>query len=1346
MKPNIHISFILLFACTILYAQKDDITFRRVSPPGGYSIQAISCFAQDQHGYIWMAGFNGVIRYNSKEITRFIHNPENFDGLPSNKVTEIVVDNNNKVWVSTVKGLCVFNPEQQRFDRVEYKYEDGSKSNDNLFSIQVDGFNRLWVVDENYFGYLDEENKRLIRITDGLSDSPRLLYKDQGNRLWLGTEEGAVYQVLIQDKKASKLIDGLGSLVRTIASSHNEIWVGYQQHGARKYNFNGKLLKHYKYSSDPEFNLESTSVRKIWRDTRGRIWIGSYLGLYMSDGNTLVHLDHDNYEGLPHNSIFDLFEDQQGGLWIGTWSGGVAYIHHSDNTFTNYRHSELPGTISDNMVSSFAQTPEGEIYVGTELFGLNTFNIQNSTFKQHNIINSKKVIDIKALSIDLKGGLWVATAFNGILYRPHKQTEFINFSEGEEDGKHVSSKETYALCPSDSGMWIGTIKDGINFYNFNTGKITFESNERPYKELLGSNITSIKKDKNKNLWLTTSDGFYKVHLPTKKLTRFSTASIAKHRTHRQSFYTCAELSDGNIWIGTEGDGINIYHPKGDSISYFNANGLLKSKDVYGIIEDHNNNIWITSNNGLILYDRIDNTSRRFIISDGIQGNLFNINAIFKDKSNNLYFGGTNGFSFLEPKSIKTNKRPPNVLLNKITVNNHVIIPKPKKRNEFEHIVLKPDETTFTFSYSADNYLFPEKNEFVYRLTNYVNDWVYDANKGSASFVNVPAGDYTFEVRASNNDGVWNHKPSIIKVTIKQFWYRSNTALTLYLLIILLIGFFIFRFYKERLKLKKQLLIEKIQHEQDDELNNMKLKFFTNISHEFRTPLTLINGPVTSLLKSNNLSSDEYKQLDTIRRNTNRLLQLINQLMDLRKKEKTMSKLNISKVDLLSFINERLLNFSMEAKRKHIELSFNHDKKEFPIEVDEEKLDKIIYNLLSNAFKFTPDKGKISVSIQLDESSSQNNYSNQLSFGKCETKNIVRILISDTGPGIESQEMPNIFERFEQGSKGTQKIDSTGIGLNLCKDYTIMHRGVIVVQSTPGEGTCFTVQLPVKQKAQKILHKSHEKVKNINSWESIEKEDIKSNPADKNINILVVEDNKDLQQYIVNLLQDYYSVISADNGKQGLEVLNNTNINLVISDVMMPEMDGFEFCKRIKSQIEISHIPVILLTALSSAENTSTGLGKGADAYISKPFDENILLSQINNLIIQRKRLQESYSKKFLTQQPIDVGSLDNFFLNKINKIIEDNIENENLSVDMIANEMGFSRSQLYRKTKQISNLTTSEYINMVKVKKATALLTSKNYTIDEVAFKSGFNSHSYFSKCFKKIHKQSPKEFLISLD
>ncbi|WP_372648118.1 two-component regulator propeller domain-containing protein [Draconibacterium sp.] len=1345
MKPKCFLVLLLFIYSFKLHASIDEITFRRISPPGGYSFQAIHNITQDMMGYIWMGSSDGIIRYDSKEVIRFVHQANNPNSIPSNRISGIEIDNKNNVWVSTDAGLCLYNHKNQNFDAVDYTYEDGTAAGKQINSITLDGEGKLWISDQDFFGYLNAEHNQLIRISKGLNKLPRLLYTDDTNRLWLGTQDGTIFRISANQKKAEKIIDGPGSVTRTIFATNDQILVGFDTHGARRYDMHGNLISQYSYPINPQYNFERASIRKIWRDTRGRIWIGSYFGLFLDTGTNLIRFDQEEYSGLPHNSIYDIYEDKQGGLWISTWSGGIAYLHHADNKFKTFRHSLAPNTLSSNMVSSFAQTTNGELYVGTELNGLNLFDKRSNSFQKIKVLKNGGILNIKSLCADDKGGLWVGSAFNGLFYREKGETVFKNFSLGTENRSTIPRIQVYALCKSDSGIWIGSSAGGLLFYSFEKKEIVNQSNTYPLVQLNNVTFRHIALDSKNNLWLASLNGMFQVHLPSGKIKRFSTDNLADFNPITPAFYFVTELSDGRIWMGTRANGIYIYDPETNQLSHFTAKGVLKGHDVYGIIEGYDNSICITTNDGLFLYETEKDKVRKFEITDGIQGNLFNPGAIFNDSNNNLYVGGTNGFTVMGPSSIKMNELAPNVLISKVEVNNQKVIPSQNIRHKFNKLVLDPQETSIKFHFSADNYLLPEKNRFMYRLTNYIDEWVGENIDGTATFFNVPAGNYIFEVTACNNDGIWNDIPTQLPVEIKQFWHKSQLALIFYSIAVFLILLAFYNFMRERVKLKKTILIEKIKYEQEEQLHEMKLTFFTNISHEFRTPLTLINWPLKKLIEADNLSDEQREQLKTIKRNTNRLLQLINQIMDLRKVEKGKTKLNITKIELVNFVQERILNFSEEAKQKNIQFAFNHNNENTLIEADDEKLDKIIYNLLSNAFKFTPVNGKITVEIHDNQIQRSNYFSNQLSYGKLENEDFVDIQVIDSGIGIESDDLPKVFERFEQGKKNKTNEYSSGIGLNLCKEYTLMHRGAIIVQSTPGEGTSFSVQLPAKQKAQKIMYQNQTLAKNISSWQPQEKAIVKEKVVNEDINLLVIEDNVDLRKFLISFLKDYYTILWAENGKQALDILKTQNIHLVISDVMMPVMDGFEFCNILKSQIETSHIPIILLTALSSEENTITGLSNGADAYIAKPFDENLLLSQIDNLLEQRKRLRKNFVPKFISNQPVEMGSLDNYFLNKVNLIIEQNIEDENFSVEKLATELGFSRSQLHRKLKQISNYSSSEYIMIVRMKKAATLLASKQFTIEEVAYKTGFNSHSYFSKCFKKLLNKTPKEYIKDL-
>ena len=1339
------LTFFLIFSCRLAFAQETDIHFRQISPPGGFVLDRINTIVQDDLGYIWMGTRQGLIRYDSKNTKWFIPIANDSLSLPDEVVNNIFSDAENQIWISTNRGLCQFDREKQKFNRIKYTYEDGSKSDDIVLATLRTDDDRLLIIDQAHFGYLNLQSNQLVRIGTDQIKSPRVLYKDNFNKIWIGTSDGDVFRYFPSTNTLNKVIS-TNIIINSIYAENKLIWIGTEGEGAKLYTSEGKLLKQISFNKTSD-NTLGGHVRVIKKDTYGRMWFGAYEGLYMDDGNKLTRFKPDDYPGLPHNSIYDIYEDKKGALWIGTWAGGLTLIHHSDNNFKTYRQSSFRNSISNNMVSSFIQADRNELLIGTEVGGLNSFNLTTEEFNVIQLTDNQQIDNIKSLCKDKQGGIWVGTLWHGLWYRPAGSTKFKSFYKGPEDGNHISSKGVYSLCAVDSGVWIGTFSHGINFYSFKTKSIRYCFKDTSH-DLDMSSITaqSIITDSNSNLWLGTLLHFlYKVHLPSGRITQIVKDQFDAEYANLNIYYLWKH-SSGDIWIGTRSKGLLILHPDSNQIEEFDAGDLLKGKNVYGIIEDQNKKVWITSSNGLIFYDPEVQTKRHFMYTDGIQSHLFAPQPVYKDDKGNLYFGGTNGFTRINPAEIKMNLIKPLTSINEVlTINNKSIFPNHSNIFEIETIYLHPKETTFRINFSADNYLMPEKNKYKYRLVNYYNEWVDIQNEGSVLFTNLRAGEYTFKVKACNNDGLWSDSPTKMKIVIEKFWYRTNVAYLSYFSVFAIILYFFSRFHFERLKLKRAVIQEKNKRENEELIHEMKLKFFTNISHEFRTPLTLISWPLKRLISADNLTEEQHEELVVVNRNSKRLLQLINQIVDFRKLEKGKSELNISRFDVIKFIKELQLNFSSEDKSHAINFVFESPYSALEIEADYEKLDTIIFNLLSNAYKYISEKGQIKISVNKTISHNSTDYSSQLSFGEISGDDFVEIAIEDTGSGIDSEDLLKIFNRFEQGKQNTgkdgEKKHGSGIGLSLCKEYSLMHNGKITAQSNVGKGSRFTIILPAKQKAHNLLFESHHEFQDLKITEGnaikFRQEEL---PAKLN-HILVVEDNKDFRIFICNFLTQYYIIEFATNGEEALEILKKHNIELVISDVMMPKMDGFELCSIIKSQVETCHIPVILLTALSSSENLIVGLDKGADAYLTKPFDENILIRQIENILDQRRRIHENFSKQFISQKTVEVGSLDNFFLNRVRKVVEKNITDENFGMEMLAEELMISRSQLHRKIKALSGETTSDFVNLIRIKKAVELIKKENYLFNEVAFHVGFSSQSYFTKCFKKVYNSTPKDY-----
>lgn len=1335
-------------------AQVNDISFRQISPAGGFTLDGIKCIIQDDLGYMWMGTSQGLIKYDSKQTNWFVPLTNDSLSLPSEVINTIFCDADNQIWVATFQGLCKFDREHQKFEHIKYTYEDGSKSRKSVMAVLKTENNRMLVIDDSYFGFLNLETKQFTRVGKNEIDSPTKLYKDNSNRIWIGTLNGNVFRYFPAKNKVSKVISGK-TKVNCIYSENKQIYIGTEGEGAKLYNIDGEFIKQISFDNS-SLNSKPGYVRVIKKDTYGRFWFGTYEGLYMNDGYKIHRFKPDDYPGLPHNSIYEVFEDKQGGLWLGTWSGGVALIHHSDNNFQTFRHSPSRNSISNSMTSGFAQISKNELLIGTEVGGLNSYNMNTGEFDIVQLAENDEIETVKSLCKDKLGGIWVGTFRKGLWYRPEGSTKFKQYVRGPEDGNHISSESVYSLCAVDSGVWIGTFHNGINFYSFKTKTIRhcFKNNSSGIR-MANIAVKSILSDSENNLWLGTLSGnLYKIHLPSGSIFQYTTKeSIVQNESTNpvsqfvdNSIFYLMKHKSGEIWCGTNNSGILIFNPESNRFTPFDADGLLSGKNVYGIIEDQNKIIWITSNVGLISYNPETHATRHFVYSDGIQSNMFSPQAVYKDTWENLYFGGPNGFTIIKPTDVRLNSRKPYTIINKVTTkNNKSFYPVYSSNFELAPIELNPEETTFRINFSADNYLMPEKNKYKYRLINFYDEWIDLENDGTVLFTSLDAGEYIFEVKACNNDGIWSDSPTQMHIKIRNYWYKTTLAYLSYLLLFFGLLYFIGRFYFERIKLKRAVLLEKQQRENEEQMHEMKLKFFTNISHEFRTPLTLISWPIKRILNAGNITDEQREEMEVANRNSNRLLQLINQIIDLRKLEKGKGKLNISRIDIIDFTKELQKGFSIETKAREINFLFESDYSSLEIEADLEKLDTILYNLLSNAYKYVSEKSEIKITISKTISTPNQEYSNQLSFGEILVDDYIEIAIEDTGSGIDNEDLLRIFTRFEQGKqkdiKDTTQVQGSGIGLAMCKDFTLLHHGKIMVQSNLGKGSRFTVLLPTKQKAQKVLFESHQKIKNLYTNENSTVQLKHDKDQEKQSHILVVEDNADFRKLITKHLNQYYHIKSASNGNEALQVLKSHIIDLVVSDVMMPQMDGFELCSIIKTEIETSHIPVILLTALSSSENLIAGLDKGADAYLTKPFDESVLVKQIENILQQRQRIKENFSKQFIAQKTVEVSSIDNFFLNRVRTVVEKNISDENFGMDALAEELMISRSKLHRKIKSLSGVTTSEFVNLVRIKKAVELIKEKNYRFNEVAFEVGFSSQSYFNRCFKKVYNVSPKEY-----
>ncbi len=1340
MKKLIIYGFSLLISF-YTQAQVEDLHFTRVSPPGGLNFQHIHNITQDKEGNIWMGSNQGVYRYNSSGFIRYHHNPTDMGSLRSDIVNQLLVDKHNKIWVANNSGLDIFDNANQKFIHFNYASNGVKTVNRPIYSIGIDGQNNIWIADSRGLGCIDTVKHEVSYIDAEAFDTiPYLIYFDKENKGWVGTNSGSIYQFNSNNKKTDKIIDGPGSNPRVIYVENDSIYVGYQSHGARLYNTDGQLMRHFEYNQEPKWDIKNVSVRSILRDNVGNLWIASYSGLFVERDGELHRINSENQDAIPNKSFYSVFQDRSGGLWFGTWSGGLIYYNVAANNFMHFSHTQTSGSLSDNIISSFVELDDGSMYIGTEVGGLNKYWPQTEKCEKIRLGNTDEIINIKALSIDKDGTVWVGTYRHKLWYQKKGSDTFVQMNPKNHPSFPSQIEHVYAIAPCKQGIWIGTFGNGVYFYDFKKNSFTSFNNMNISEEVqLTRFVRTLHVDSEDGLWVGSNSG----------VSRFypDEASQVWNETFHDPLghvYYIHQMDNNEVWVGAKATGIHRYKYKEKSIANLGTDSLFLGKDVYGFVADQDKNVWITTNTGLYFYDTLNHNLRQFNEIDGIQGNQFNPQSIFKDDKNKLYFGGTNGFTVVDPNKLKTNLRPPKVILNWLSVNNkHKLYPEfNTAKDSYNPLKFGYNKTSFRVTFAADNYLLAGKNRYKYRLVGIYDEWIDNETDNQAVFTSIPSGDYIFEVKAANNDGIWNQNPTTLPVSIKLPWWRTTLAYLIYLAIFAAIWRTIYNARRDRMALRKSLLVLKIKQEQEEQLHEAKLKFFTNVSHEMRTPLTLISGPLNSVISKETLSQSALQKLKLIQQNTTRLLTLMNQVLDFRKLEKGSNKILLSQIDLRELLQQCIGFFAEEANEKGIRYTLTQPL-DFTVQGDREKLDKIFINLLSNAFKSVKQNGFIDVKVENKSVLGDLSYQHHIKMGQLPEEEYVQISIIDSGLGFDEKMQDTMFKRFE---KGYGNEIGTGIGLSICKDYVLLHHGQITASGTPGKGACFTVTLPLSQNEQWIPQQPpsplHDDCKEVKSLEE-SKPLVHRNEEGVPYRILVVEDNDEMRRFLIDILSTYYFVDEAPDGAQAIAQLNNEAYDLVLSDVMMPEIDGFDLCNKIKSTIELSHIPVVLLTALSSDANEIKGLTTGADDYITKPFSENLLISRLSNLLKQREDLKLAFQNSFIHDQNVQSqGKLENYFLDKVSDIIKANVSNVDFSVETMSSEVGMSRGHLHRKLKQLTNYSPNEYIRLIRLRDAAKLLKEGNYNVEEIVFMVGFNSPSYFTKCFKEQYDKTPKQYM----
>ncbi len=1305
--------------------------FREVSPKGGFTFGSIHRIEEDNYGFIWMGTHHGLFRYNSETFEKFVHLPGNENSIPSNYISAITKSKDNQMWFASDNGVFFYNQSKEIFERCSF-IDNNTPLPYNTSRLLANPIGGLWSINSNRLYLLDPNTETYQPIAPHPNDSiVNFMTLDNEDRLWLKSGKGCVYWSRAPYKEYYYFGNVTNSAILSMLYAQNKLWIAYESNGAESYDQGGNLIAKYGQTSNPNTNIKSDRVRKIIEDSNKNIWFATYNGISILHSNgTISFYNAKNTKGMKHSSIYDIFIDSKDGIWIGTWSGTLSYLNSYDNHFT---HLGTENGLSNAVVSSVNEG-KGLIWIGTEGGGLNTYNPDDKTIAHHPLTTELELIqNIKAIKFDPKGGLWIGTFNDGLWYINH-----FDKNGYPEYPIKILDGEIYDIKFDSTYAWIATYFSGFHKIELQSFYRSEAQESRVPEATNINHLRTLLLDSNRGLWIGTQNG---IHHKKQSTDTFNQYLYKPNSTDNQPVYhvyNIFEDSQQDVWIGTS---MGLYHfnPEQNLLSPFTPSQSFALNEAYGITEDHDHNLWISTDNGIVQYNPESKFLRLFTEEDGLQGNQFNPGAVFKGSDGTLFFGGPNGVTMFTPENIKTNIEPPQPIVVDLFINNQRQTPANAEAIVQKSILtdhqldLKHNQNSLTFHFVANNFLSPQKNQFSYRLVNYNDEWNTGSYR-SVSYTKIPPGKYLFQLKAANNDGIWNETPLEIAIKIDFPWWQKWYAFMAYISFGLLAVFYFHRERKIKQQLLNEVLMEKIRSQHKTELNNSKLTFFTNISHEVKTPLSLIISPLEHLIINRKEDADLSETLHIIHRNANRLKHLLHQLIDIRRIEAGQLTTTKDLLPIIPAITEVLEYFTLEAKERNIKLVMTSSQDSIEIAVDLDKFDKIIFNLLTNAFKYVNDNGSICVEL------SRTNGNSQPLIGSVYEGSMAEIKISNTDSYISESAYSAIFERFFQLQSNRKQ--GTGIGLHMVKEYVLLHNGQIDIHSDKNRGTAFIIRLPwIHVSDQKTLSHAPESIKLSAHSETNPSVLTNELVSEKQYLILVVEDNSDLRLLLRKMLSKNYSVITASNGKSALEQVNSVCPDLIISDVLMPEMNGFEFCQHIKTNIHTNHIPIILLTALDTEENQIEGYKTGADIYIAKPFSEALLITQIQNLLSTRKKLRDKFLNPSAVLSANDRQNPTLSFLTQAESIVSEHLLDPNFTVEVLAEKLKISRASLHRKLKNQTDQSATEFIRFIRLKSAIKMLKAGTSSLSEVAYNVGFSSPSYFSISFKKLFGKTPKEY-----
>ena len=1363
LKYNKYLCFVitLFLFLPFIHGQPFSFTLKQISSNEGLPGSTVRCIEEDKNGFIWLGiEAMGACRYDGSNFVFFRSDPNNPKSISNDYVTTIFCDDSNIVWIGTENGLNRYVIEKGGFQRIIHTNNLRLSQDYRINCVSQNKQGQLLIGSNTGMEIYDRETGTLKSVfpfkdsSDFFKHDARVnaILQEGEDTYWLGTKLG-LYFIDIKNKTLARYLNNnfTGNVhsdwihAMCYSSGENSIYIATHS-GVYEFDKAGKSFRLVHLGLIDREAITYAGFSNMIEDD-GLLWLSSFNnGVVVihpkKRSENIVEFNQRLNEVIKSKSIRHIQKTNDGNILIGTRFEGLYIYNKKQLTFPHWTKTGSNG-LSDNYVISIYEDNNQTIWIGTKSRGLNRFDRKPGTFKNYLFYNeSNEFIEaynrIEVIAQDKSGVMWLGTP-----------TGIVRFNPINGNYKYFEFKPTsYIFEDKDGLLWIGTI---AGLYVFDRKTEEFFKPPFNYDVLQNEeySISQIFEDFSGQLWIGTSEnGLYQLNSERTKLKEYKNYIERPWGNGGNSIRDIFQSHDSTLWIATKFDGIHYYKSDNDSFINYTVENGLPSNSVYFMLEDQHGYLWLGTEKGITKFDPQNISFQNYDVSYGLQSNRSELLANARCKNGLLIIGGHNGFNMFDPDKIKPDKHCPNLILLTIRSQDDIIARDIKGETSLD---LKYWQNFLSFNFTQIDLINARTSQYGYMLEGIDDQWIKSNNIGYVRYTNLKPGHYIFNVVAKHTSPLCNVHPIKVHIYIHPPPWRTAWAYAFY---ILFIGFSIWITYR--------ISTMRVRYRRQEELTQMKLSFFTQISHEFRTPITLIISSLHDLFREQVIKPEGMGKMSLLSRNVTRLNKLINQFLDFRAIEHGVRKMEFYKGDIIRFIKEVYLLFDHLSQEKKIQFDFVSERNSYETVFDPDKVEKIISNLLSNAFKFTPAGKTVKIILSfVSLSRVQHLKAAYFKSGKTSSE-YIEIKVVDTGIGMSKNQQNNVFEAFHSIKENNPS--GTGIGLFYVKRLINLYKGDISLASNPGKGTTFIVHLPLDINCFKEAKVREGELDIIKYFQNLDTSLIPDNERaeevpdetqgrfimedgivvkDEKPVVLIAEDNDELREYLSGEISKTYRVLKAKDGVEGLMIADKEGPDLVISDIMMPGMDGLTLCENLKSKILTSHIPVILLTAKSALENKMEGYRTGADDYITKPFDTPLLLIRINNLLENRRKIREKFSSKLdFDVKEVSTNDVDKQFLDKLIAFIENNISDKDLTIEVIADGMNMERTTLYKKVKALIGKSPSKLLNEVKIKNAVKLLGSGNYSINQVADMVGFTSPSYFSSTFLKVYGKTPSDFI----